>query len=312
MSLRGEIMVVESGIIVLNKEKNMTSHDCVNIVRKALKIKRVGHTGTLDPMATGVLPICIGKATKIADYISLGDKEYVAQFKLGIKTDTLDITGTVLETSDKNPTKEEIIDAVNSFTGVIDQVPPMYSAKKIQGKKLYELAREGIEIDREPVKVEIKKIDILELDYEEKLITIKVLCSKGTYIRSLIDDIGNKLGTFAVMTELERTKSGMFDIENEKIVPVMDIKKGTADPIKGLIPVDKIFFNYPKIILPYNLEVRFKNGIFITLNDLGKRISDVSEDDIFRVYSTVGEFLALGVMIEDNGRLVLKVLKSFY
>lgn len=304
--------MVESGIIVVNKEKNMTSHDCVNIIRRALKIKRVGHTGTLDPMATGVLPICVGKATKIADYISLGDKEYVAEFQLGIETDTLDITGEIKATSDKICTEEEIKEAINSFLGIIYQVPPMYSAKKIQGKKLYELAREGIEISRDPVRIEIKEIEILSIDIENKLISMRVLCSKGTYIRSLIDDIGKKLGTYAVMTSLERTKSGMFDIENEKVMNIIDIKKGNVDPIKNLIQVDKIFPQYRNIILPYNLEVRFKNGIFITLNDLGMRVTDVAEDDIFRVYSTVGEFLALGVMVTENSRLVLKVLKSFY
>lgn len=304
--------MIESGIIIVNKEKNMTSHDCVNIVRRALKIKRVGHTGTLDPMATGVLPICIGKATKIADYISLGDKEYIAEFKLGLTTDTYDITGEVKATSDVEVTKDEIIEAINSFVGIIYQVPPMYSAKKVKGKKLYELAREGIEINRDPVRIEIKSIDILKINMEEKLISIKVFCSKGTYIRSLINDIGEKLGTYAVMTELERTKSGMFDIENEKIIPISDIKKGNGDIAQSIISVDKIFPQYRNIILPYNLEVRFRNGIFITLNDLGMRVSDVAEDDIFRVYSTVGEFLALGVMIKENNKLVLKVLKSFY
>jgi len=304
--------MVESGIILVNKEKNMTSHDCVNIVRRALKIKRVGHTGTLDPMATGVLPICVGKATKIADYISLGDKEYIAEFKLGIETDTLDITGEVKATSDKICTEEEIRDAVNSFLGIIYQVPPMYSAKKIQGKKLYELAREGIEISREPVRIEIKEIEILKIDIENRLVSMRVLCSKGTYIRSLIDDIGKKLGTYAVMTSLERTKSGMFHIENEKVINIMDVKKGNLNLITNLIQVDKLFSQFRSIILPYNLEVRFKNGIFITLNDLGMRVTDVAEDDIFRVYSTVGEFLALGVMVTDNSRLVLKVSKSFY
>lgn len=304
--------MVESGIILVNKEKNMTSHDCVNIVRRALKIKRVGHTGTLDPMATGVLPICVGKATKIADYISLGDKEYIAEFKLGKETDTLDITGEVKATSDKICTEEEIRDAVNSFLGIIYQVPPMYSAKKIQGKKLYELAREGIEISREPVRIEIKEIEILKIDIENRLVSMRVLCSKGTYIRSLIDDIGKKLGTYAVMTSLERTKSGMFHIENEKVINIMDVKKGNLNLITNLIQVDKLFSQFRSIILPYNLEVRFKNGIFITLNDLGMRVTDVAEDDIFRVYSTVGEFLALGVMVTDNSRLVLKVSKSFY
>lgn len=304
--------MIESGIIVVNKAQNMTSHDCVNIVRRALKIKRVGHTGTLDPMATGVLPICVGKATKIADYISLGDKEYVAKFKLGIKTDTLDITGAVTDTSDVNVSESEIREAVNSFLGKIMQVPPMYSAKKVKGKKLYELAREGIEISRDPVEIEIKEAEILKIDLSEKEVTLRVLCSKGTYIRSLIDDIGKKLGTFAVMTELKRTKSGMFSIDNPKITDIIDIKKGNIDPVRNIIGADKVFLSYPQIILSYNLEIRFRNGIFITLNDLGFKKEDIEVDSIYRVYSTAGEFLALGVMIENNGNLVLKVMKSFY
>ncbi|MBR4893007.1 MAG: tRNA pseudouridine(55) synthase TruB [Clostridia bacterium] len=304
--------MVESGIIIVNKAQDMTSHDCVNIIRRALKIKRVGHTGTLDPMATGVLPVCIGKATKIADYISLGDKEYIAQFKLGIKTDTLDITGTVLKKKEFDVSIEDIKFVVNSFLGKIMQVPPMYSAKKIKGKKLYELAREGIEIKRDPVLVEIKKIEILEINLPLGLVKMRVLCSKGTYIRSLIDDIGTKLGTYAVMTELTRTKSGMFSIDDERIVDIFEVKKGNISFIKNLIGPDKVFTNFKKIILSYNLEIRFKNGIFITLNDLGFKKEDTEEDTIYRVYSTAGEFMALGVIINHNDNLVLKVLKSFY
>ncbi|MBE7014309.1 MAG: tRNA pseudouridine(55) synthase TruB [Ruminococcaceae bacterium] len=304
--------MIESGIIVVNKAKDMTSHDCVNIIRRALKIKRVGHTGTLDPMATGILPVCIGKATKIADFISLGDKEYEAEFKLGLKTDTLDITGTVVKTSDVSPKKEEVIETINSFLGKIMQVPPMYSAKKIKGKKLYELARDGIEINRDPVEVEIKEIEILKIDLDENIISIRVLCSKGTYIRSLIDDIGEKLGTYATMTALNRTKSGMFTAEHPKVIDIMDIKKGNVNVIANLIGADKVFMEFPQIILSYNLEIRFKNGIFITLNDLGFKKEDVEEDSIYRVYSTAGEFMALGTMVLNNGNLVLKVLKSFY
>ena len=240
--------MIESGIIVVNKAKDMTSHDCVNIIRRALKIKRVGHTGTLDPMATGILPVCIGKATKIADFISLGDKEYEAEFKLGLKTDTLDITGTVVKTSDVSPKKEEVIEVINSFLGKIMQVPPMYSAKKIKGKKLYELARDGIEINRDPVEVDIKEIEILKIDLDENIISVRVLCSKGTYIRSLIDDIGEKLGTYATMTALNRTKSGMFTAEHPKVIDIMDIKKGNVNVIANIIGADKVFMEFPQII----------------------------------------------------------------
>ena len=301
-----------TGIIPLKKQENMTSFLAVKRVRGIVGEKKCGHTGTLDPMATGILPVCIGKATKIADFISLGDKEYEAEFKLGLKTDTLDITGTVVKTSDVSPKKEEVIEVINSFLGKIMQVPPMYSAKKIKGKKLYELARDGIEINRDPVEVEIKEIEILKIDLDENIISIRVLCSKGTYIRSLIDDIGEKLGTYATMTALNRTKSGMFTAEHPKVIDIMDIKKGNVNVIANLIGADKVFMEFPQIILSYNLEIRFKNGIFITLNDLGFKKEDVEEDSIYRVYSTAGEFMALGTMVLNNGNLVLKVLKSFY
>ena len=162
------------------------------------------------------------------------------------------------------------------------------------------------------MEVEIKEIEILKLDLEENIISLRVLCSKGTYIRSLIDDIGEKLGTYAVMTDLKRTKSGMFTIDNPKVTDIMDIKKGNISAITNIIGADKVFMDFPQIILSYNLEVRFKNGIFVTLNDLGFKKEDVEEDSIYRVYSTAGEFMALGTMVINNGNLVLKVLKSFY
>src|SRR5690554_2762283 len=182
-----------NGIININKPEGLTSHDVVNRVRRILKTKKVGHTGTLDPIAKGVLPLTIGRATKISSFIVEKDKEYVVECRLGAKTDSYDLTGNHLATSDKKVTKEEVLDGISSFIGHIDQVPPIYSAIKIGGKKLYEYARENIAVEIPVRKVRVHEIELL--DYDFPLIRLRVLCSKGTYIRSICNDLGDKLGT---------------------------------------------------------------------------------------------------------------------
>ena len=218
-------MKEKCGMILINKDSEMTSHDCVNIVRRSFNMKRVGHTGTLDPMATGLLPVCIGKATKLADFIGDYPKEYRAGILFGMTTDTLDITGEVLSQNEFNSSKEEIAAAINSFLGESMQIPPMYSAKKINGKKLYELAREGKEAERKPCRIEISKIDIEEINTLKKTARILVKCSKGTYIRSLIDDIGKNLGCGAVMTSLQRTACGGFSIDDDRVCSISELKE---------------------------------------------------------------------------------------
>ena len=200
-----------NGIIIIDKPLGRTSHDMVYEMRKVTGIKKIGHTGTLDPMATGVLPVCIGSATKMADMLTLSDKSYIAELVLGRTTDTQDADGKVLTECEVNCSEEEIRCAVNSFVGEIEQVPPMYSAIKQNGKKLYELARQGIEVERKPRKVTINSIDILEISGER--VKIDVSCSKGTYIRTLCEDIGKKLGAGAYMNTLRRTRTGQFTIE---------------------------------------------------------------------------------------------------
>ena len=200
-----------NGIIVVNKEKGYTSRDVVNIISKHFNTKKVGHTGTLDPIAEGVLVVCIGKFTKLCDLLTSTYKEYIAEFKLGYETDTLDNTGVVTLTSEKKVSNEEIIDVVNSFKKEYEQVVPKYSAVKINGKKLYDYARNNIDIDLPKRKVNIKEIEILNID---DVVKIRCLVSKGTYIRSLIKDIGTSLGTYATMTSLVRTKQGDFNIED--------------------------------------------------------------------------------------------------
>lgn len=300
----------ETGILIVNKAQDMTSHDCVNIVRRATKIKRVGHTGTLDPMATGVLPICIGKATKIADHISLGDKRYEAELQLGVRTDSYDITGKVLARQPVTVSKEEFAQTVKSFEGVGTQLPPMYSAKKVNGKKLYHLARKGIEIEREPIPVHIYEIHIL--DMREDWAKIDVKCSKGTYIRTLIDDIGQKLGCGACMTKLTRTECGMFRLSDPRVVDIMALKKSDGNCLDKLIPADKLFSQFDMLTFAYEFEMKLKNGLYLPLNCLGLK-EDVLEGTIFRGYSTTGEFLGLvQVVLNEQEQKRIKVYKSFY
>lgn len=212
-----------NGIILVNKPIGITSHDLVVKVRKALNQKRIGHTGTLDPIADGLMILTIGKTTKILPYIADVYKEYVCEMKFGQRTDTLDITGTVLEEKEvKFISKEELIKILNSFLGKSLQKPPMYSAKKIDGQPLYKLARKNIEIERESCEIEIKEIELL--GYFNNTLKFRVVCSTGTYVRVLVQDIANKIGNFAVMTKLTRTKIDKFKLENA--FTLQQIKEG--------------------------------------------------------------------------------------
>lgn len=293
------------GIIVINKEKGYTSHDVVNVVRKTLNMRKVGHTGTLDPEAEGVLPICLGKGTKVSDMLMFSDKEYIAGIKLGIATDTQDIWGEVVKSSDKQVNEEEFREVVNSFVGEITQVPPMYSAIKVNGKKLYEYAREGKEIERKERKVTIYGIDILSYGDEIK---IKVACSKGTYIRTLINDIGEKLGTYACMNSLVRTKSSVFTLENSVTLDELKAyaEKGTAE--KYVMSIDSVFEAYPRLTLDDEQTKRITNGAPSgTKTDVGT----------YRAYDKDGIFLCIAEVkreMSKNGHMrnVLKLVKAFF
>lgn len=243
-----------NGIIVVNKENGYTSRDVVNIISKIMRTKKVGHTGTLDPIAEGVLVVCVGKCTKLCDYFTSKYKEYIAEFKLGYETDTLDYTGNVINTSDKNVSKDDIINVINNFIGEYNQEVPLYSAVKINGKKLYEYARNNIKVDLPSRIVNIKNIEILEIN---DVIKIKCLVSKGTYIRSLIRDIGYKLGTYATMTKLVRTKQGDFNIENS--YSLEDIKNNNYK----LYSLEEIFKEYPRIELNSDEYKKVSNGVVL-------------------------------------------------
>ena len=287
------------GVIVVDKPCGKTSHDMVNMIRKLTGIKKVGHTGTLDPAATGVLPVCIGKATKAAELLTASDKAYRAELALGMTTDTLDADGEVLTEQPVLCTEQEIHAAVKSFEGMVEQTPPMYSAVKINGKKLYELAREGVEVKRKARIVHIYKIEAVSIDMEQGLVTIDVECSKGTYIRTLCDDIGKKLGCGAYVNRLERTKSGMFDSSQCWTTAQLWELKEQGCLEQAVTPVDALFA-YPQVHVPEQMAQRIKNGNRIAYRGLaaGK----------YRVYDMEGRFLA--IMEYDGAQLVLE--KAFW
>lgn len=288
-----------NGVILLDKPQGKTSHDMVYFIRRVTGVKKVGHTGTLDPMATGVLPICIGAATKAADMLTFSDKRYIAELTFGAETDTLDAEGSITAQSDKRCTEEEFHAAAARFTGEIEQIPPMYSAIKQNGKKLYELARQGAEVERKPRAVTIHSIDILEFNGETA--KIDVSCSKGTYIRTLCADMGKYLGTLAYMSALRRTRTGQFDISRcyapDEITRFAD--EGRLGEL--IIPIDELFSDYPKLILTQNQEKSVRNGVRMTYRG-GK------EGQTYRVFAPNGEFLCISEI--RDGRLCL--VKSFW
>jgi tRNA pseudouridine55 synthase len=276
------------GILVADKPEGFTSFDVAAITRKAAGTKRVGHTGTLDPMATGVLPLLIGRATMALDLIEDTDKAYTADIQLGSATNTLDRTGEITETSDKKATEAEFRAAILKFSGEIKQIPPMYSAVKQGGKKLYELARQGKTVERQPRTVTIYKTELIDFDETKQTAKISVFCSKGTYIRTLADDIGRVIGTFAHLTALRRTKACGFS--ESDAVSIDDIRAGRFT----LLPVETLFMNLTKFELDENGEKLWRNGV--------KQETD-KPDGRYRVYGT-GGFMATGIVI--NGELCIE------
>jgi len=239
----------------------MTSHDVVAIARRALGIKKIGHTGTLDPMATGVLPICIGRSTRIIEYLDMDIKAYRCTMILGMQTDTQDIWGEVLETCEVNVTEQQIRDAFSNFDGVIDQKPPMYSALKVNGKKLYEYAREGKQVDVKSRKVFIKSlnIDSIDLESEEKTVTFTVECSKGTYIRTICQDAGEAMGCFGTLASLERIQSGIFTLDTA--ITIEELKTMDENWLEAhLIETDEPLHNFGKVVVQENVADKFLMG----------------------------------------------------
>lgn len=289
-----------TGFVFLDKDEDMTSFFASSRLRRIFSTKKVGHTGTLDPMATGVLPVAIGGATRFIDFIPDSDKSYKAKFLLGKTTDTLDITGQVLEERNVNVTRQDVEAVLPEFTGEIFQLPPMYSALKKDGVRLYDLARQGIEVEREQRKITIYSLRLTSYEGENEY-EIEVSCSKGTYVRSLIDDIGRRLGCGAVMTALRRTKANGVDISEcitlEKLLQLQD----EECQLSALHSVDRLL-DYDIIRVTDNQARRFSNGGELDT----ERLRITPQEGIYRVYTYQDRFLGLGEIKEDKKQLKVK------
>ena len=288
-----------NGVINIYKIKGFTSHDVVAKLRGIMRQKKIGHTGTLDPDATGVLPVCLGSATKLCDMLTEKEKEYIAKVQLGVTTDTQDMTGTVLSEKEVEVTESRVREMVQSFVGPYEQVPPMYSALKVNGRKLYELAREGKEVERKARPVTIHYIEILDMALPQ--ITIKVGCSKGTYIRTLCHDLGEKLGCGAAMASLERTKSGQFSLDTAITLADLEekLKNSGEDREKVLqtfiIPVDKMFKECGELKLLPQWERLVQNGNSFEEKNLRTEFIEKERVDKsqYRVYINENTFMGV-------------------
>ena len=297
---------MKSGIINVYKEKGFTSFDVVAKLRGILKTKKIGHTGTLDPDAEGVLPVCIGRATKVCDILTDKDKVYEAVMLLGVETDTQDTSGEVLKELPVEVSEEAVKEAILSFVGEYAQVPPMYSALKVNGKKLYELAREGKTVERKARKVQIFSIEILEMDLPR--VRMSVHCSKGTYIRTLCHDVGQKLGCGGCMDKLLRTKVGVFELTDTLKLSEIDAlaKEGLVG--ERIISVDELFCDYTKVWTKQEFDVVVHNGNRVKKRMFEEKLS--SDTERLRVYDSKGEFI--GIYEYSEERSDFKPVKMFY
>ena len=277
-----------NGILIINKPKGFTSHDVVAKVKKILNVKKVGHTGTLDPNATGVLPLLLNEGTKLSKYLIEHDKEYEVTLKLGIKTTTADEEGEVIDKKEVvwDNIESNINNILDSFIGKQEQIPPMYSAIKVNGKKLYEYARKGQTIEVKLRNIEIYNIELQGILEQENIIKFKVSCSKGTYIRSLCEDIAKKLGTYGYMKELNRTKVGRFNINEAITIEELENNKEKAE--RKIIQMEEFFKDLPSINLDSKQLEKFLNGMLI---------NDANKDGIYNIYS--GKYIGIGI-IKDN------------
>ncbi len=289
-----------TGIICLDKPRDMTSFMAVKKASRLLGVKKAGHTGTLDPMATGVLVIMLGNCTRFIELLPEHKKSYTARVKLGLTTDTLDITGEILTKNHVDVTLEQLLDASKRFKGEIMQTPPMYSALKKDGERLYDLARKGIEIEREQRKITVEKLEIYDFDGTE--FSMDVTCSAGTYIRSLCDDIGSLLGCGAIMTELRRTSANGFTIENAVTLEELETVVKDNSFTEKIISLENALFSYPEIKVTSPQANRFKNGGELSYERLHRNL----DTGIYRVYSPEDEFLGLGEIKEDKLNLSVK------
>lgn len=288
-----------NGVIIIDKPCDWTSHDVIGKLRGLFHERRIGHGGTLDPMATGVLPVFVGRATRAVEFCENAEKEYIAGLRLGVVTDTQDVTGNILEEHLVSASEEKLKSVLHDFTGSIMQLPPMYSAVKVGGKKLYELARRGVEIERKP-----RQITVSTLEIQEKTETgyiLRIVCSKGTYVRTLCHDIGERLGCGGCMDSLQRVRAGSFGIESAVTLAEVKAAAVAGEAEKLLMPVDSLFAEYEKLTVNRAGERRCRCGTD------AKVPADIPDGE-YRVYSEDGEFLMLGRVCSG----VLGTIKSFF
>ena len=283
-----------NGIVIVDKPAGWTSQDVVSKLRGVFQTRRIGHGGTLDPMATGVLPVFVGRATRGVEFFEHAEKTYIATLRLGITTDTEDITGTVLEEKPVCVTEEAFLQILPQFRGEIQQIPPMYSALKVNGQKLYDLARQGKEVERKSRTITIFRLECLSFGGNEAQILVH--CSKGTYIRTLCKDMGNALGCGAAMASLRRVQAGSYTIQQ---AVSLDALIASENPGQYLAPVDSMFLDYEKVVLTSNQEKRCRNG---------NSFSVTLQEGTYRAYSAGGEFLMLA-QVKDG---TMSTLKSFF
>lgn len=283
-----------NGIVIIDKPQGWTSQDVTARLRRVFQTRRIGHGGTLDPMATGVLPVFVGRATRGVEFFEHAEKTYETVLQLGLTTDTEDTTGTTLEEKAVSVTREQVEEVLTHFRGEILQIPPMYSALKVNGQKLCDLARKGKEVERKPRPITIHELTLLDMG--ETTLRLRVKCSKGTYIRTLCKDIGNALGCGGCMAQLRRTTAGEYTIAES--VPLLTLLE-EQEPEKYLRSVDTMFRNYPEVTLTANQEKRCRNGNSFTLS---------LPDGTYRAYSQSGEFL----MLAKVGNGVMSTIKSFF
>ncbi len=295
-----------NGILNLYKPSGITSHTAVSIVKRVFGVKKAGHTGTLDPMASGVLPILVGNAVKLSEYMICDDKKYKATLRLGITTDTEDTTGNILTQSENIPDKEDIQSAVMSFKGEYIQTPPMYSAIKKDGKKLYELARSGKDVEREARRVVIDEIEIHSIEGNECVFSVS--CSKGTYIRTLCADIGKKLGCGGVMAALERESAGGFDIKDS--LTLEGLKEFDRDQLESsLISIEDFFSSLEKVRLNPFFSTLAMNGAHVFLSKINKKLAPSQR---VLLYNSDDRFFALGEVMQIDGKDAVKPIKMFF
>lgn len=298
-----------NGVILIDKPADFTSFDVVAVVRKITGQRKTGHTGTLDPNATGVLPILLGSATKAQDLIVNHDKTYIADFRFGLTTDTLDIWGKVLSEQKSEVTREDILNVIPKFTGEIEQIPPMFSAVQKNGQRLYDLARKGIEVERESRKVTVYSLELLEFDEETQNGKFEISCSKGTYVRTIIDDIGRLLGVGGVMTGLRRISACGYKIGECITLDKARQLAESGELEKYISSVESLFESYGYVVVSEAQARRFSNGGALDTERTYLKKLDVENGQIFRVKDRENKFLGLGIVDAQNK--LLKIYKLF-